>query len=186
MQEKENILKILKEVEISMRRKDGFRLKQLSDKTNHTATVSQDADNIVVAVLVYSIGKIVERENYRNMEGWNFFVETLTKNLKLARKSLEKGDMEGFRESLGQIRNSINKIEGNLKDYISDVFYKAEINRAFKYYEHGLSSQKTAELLGVSLWDLSSYIGQSNISEAKVSESVPVNKRIEVMEGFFK
>jgi hypothetical protein len=186
MHEKKNILKILKETEIAMRKKDGLRLKQLSDKTNHTATVYQDADNIILAVLVYSIGKIVERENYRSMDGWNFFVDNLTKNLKIARKALEKEDLESFRESLGQIRNSINKIDGSLKNYISDVFYKAEINRAFKYYEYGLSSQKTAELLGISLWDLSSYIGQSNISEARVSESIPVKERIETMEEFFK
>jgi len=64
-------------------------------------------------------------------------------------------------------RNSINFISGNLSNYIKDIFEKARINKAFKLYEHGLSSQQTAELLGISSWDLASYIGQSSISESK-------------------
>ena len=67
----------------------------------------------------------------------------------------------------------------------SDVF-EAEINKAFKIYEHGISSEKTAELLGVSLWDLSSYIGQSSISEAHISMSMPVKKRLKIAEDIFQ
>lgn len=186
MQEKENIIRILKETLVALKKGNSLKLKILSDQTNHTATIYQDSDNIIIAVLVYTIGKIVERENYRRMEGWDFFIESLTKNLKNAIRSLEKEDLEEFRNSLGQLRSSINKIEGSLRDYINDVFYKAGVNKAFKFYEHGLSSQRTAELLGVSLWDLNSYIGQSNISEAKVSESMPVKDRLKVAEDFFK
>ncbi len=186
MQEKENIIRILKETLVALKKGNSLKLKFLSDQTNHTATIYQDPDNIIIAVLVYTIGKIVERENYHKMEGWDFFIESLTKNLKRAIKYLEGDDIGEFRNSLGQIRSSINQIEGSLRDYINDVFYKAGVNKAFKFYEHGLSSQRTAELLRVSLWDLNSYIGQSNISEAKISESVPIAERLKLAEDFFK
>lgn len=186
MQEKENIVRILKQAINAIKKRDSFKLRNLSDQTNHSATIYQDPDNVIVAVLVYAMGKVIERENYRKMQGWDFFIENLLSNIKISIRKLEKNDLEGFRNSLGEIRNSINKIDGNLKDYIHDVFYKAEVNRAFKYYEHGISSQRTAELLGISLWDLSSYIGQSNISEAKVTETFPVEKRIKIMENFLK
>jgi hypothetical protein len=186
MQEKENIRRILKETAIALKKTDGFKLKILSDQTNHSATIYQDPDNIIVAVLVYALGKITERENYKKMKGWNTFIKNISANLNKLVKAIDKNNLEEFRNLLGEMRDSINKIEGNLKDYISDVFYKAEINRAFKLYEHGLSSQKTAQLLGISLWDLSSYIGQSTISEAKLSEPMPVKKRVEIMESFLK
>lgn len=186
MQEKENIIRILKEALVALKKGNSLKLKNLSDQTNHTATIYQDPDNVIIAVLVYTIGKIVERENYHGMEGWNFFIENLTKNLKIAIHSLEKNNIEEFRNSLGQIRNSINQIAGSLRDYINDVFYKAGVNKAFKFYEHGLSSQRTAELLGVSLWDLNSYIGQSNIAEAKISESMPAKERVKMAEEFFR
>ena len=87
---------------------------------------------------------------------------------------------------MGRIRNSLNKIEGDLGRYIKDVFKKAEINKAFKLYEHGLSTEKTAELLGVSLWDMAGYIGQSNIGDAKVAISMPIAKRIKIAEDIFR
>ena len=49
----------------------------------------------------------------------------------------------------------------------------------------GLSTEKTAELLGVSLWDMASYIGQSHIGDAKVAISMPVKERIKIAEDLF-
>ncbi len=86
---------------------------------------------------------------------------------------------------MGKIRNSLNKIEGDLGRYVKDVFRKAEINKAFKLYEHGISSEQTAELLGVSLWDMASYIGQSHIGDAKIAISMPVKDRVAIAEGIF-
>ncbi len=185
MQEKENIVRILNETLIALKKKNSLRLKSLSDQTNHSATIYQDPDNIIVAVLVYTIGKVFERANYHRMDGWEPFIKSLIKNLKKAIDSLVNEDLEAFRNYFGQIRTSVNEIDGSLKDYINDVFYKAGINKAFKFYEHGLSSQRTAELLGISLWDLNAYIGQSNIAEAKVSESIPIRDRLKIAEEFF-
>jgi hypothetical protein len=186
MQEAENILRIMKEARAALEQKDSYKLKSLSDQTLHTATVYQDADSVVVAVLTYSIAKIVERESYRKMEGWDIFYNSLIKNLDAAIMNLETGDYEKFMDYLGKIRNSINKIEGDLSNYIRDIFYKAQINKAFKLYEHGLSAEKTASILGVSLWDLASYIGQSTVSESHLNEAIPVKERIKLAEQFFK
>ncbi len=184
MKEIDNILRILRETKISIEKGDSNNIKQLSNQTIHSAAVYQDPDNVVVAVLVYSIGKILEREHYKEMDGWADFYGLLMKHLDIAIKSLEVDNIEKFRLSMGKIRNSLNGA-GNLKEYIKDVFRKAEINKAFKIYEHGLSSEQTATLLGVSLWDLSTYIGQSTIAEANVSETMPVKQRIKLAEDFF-
>ena len=185
MKETENILRILRETLHLIKEDNVYELKTLSNQTVHSATISQDADNIIVAVLVYSLGKILERSYYRKMEGWKNFYDTVVKNLELSIKALEKQDMESTRVYLGKIRHSLNEISGDLGQYIKDIFRKAEINKAFKLYEHGLSSEQTAELLGVSLWDLASYIGQSSIGDAKVAISMPVAKRVQIAEEIF-
>lgn len=185
MKETENILRILRETLKLIKQDNVHALKTLSNQTIHSATISQDGDNIVVAVLVYSLGKILERSHYRDMENWSSFYDTVIKNLELAIKALENKDIEHVRTYLGRIRNSLNKLSGNLGRYIKDIFRKAEINKAFKLYEHGLSSEQTAELLGVSLWDLASYIGQSSIGDSKVAISLPVAKRIQIAEEIF-
>jgi len=127
----------------------------------------------------------MEREHYRDMEGWSEFYSAVIKNLGEAAVKLESDDVVGARRNLGMIRNSLNKITTNLGRYIKDVFRKAEINKAFKLYEHGLSSEATAELLGVSLWDLASYIGQSHIGDAKIAISMPIKDRLKIAEDIF-
>lgn len=186
MEEVGNVLRILKETRKSIEEGKPHEIKLLSDQTIHSATISQDPDNIIVAVLVYSLSKVLEREHYREMEGWAEFYDSMTKDLSLAIQNLEKDDLEKTRIHLGKIRNSLNKISSDLGRYVKDIFRKAEINKAFKLYEHGLSSEQTAELLGVSLWDLASYIGQSNIGDSKFAISMPVVKRIKIAEDIFR
>ena len=185
MKEADNILRILKETKKALVENDSYSIKQLSNQTIHSATIYQDPDNIIVAVLVYALGKLVERENYREMDGWKDFYEEVMKNWDLAISYLENQEIEKFRLAIGRIRNSINKISTDLKDYIHDIFQKAEINKAFKIYEHGLSAEQTAEMLGISLWDLAAYIGQSSISESTVSDTVPIRERIKLVEYMF-
>ena len=186
MKEVSNILRILKGTRKFIEEDKPFEIKTLSNQTIHTAALSQDPDNIIVAVLVYSISKIMERDNYREMGGWEEFYNSTIKNLDLSISALEKDSIGNCRIYLGRIRNSLNKLSGDLGVYIKDVFRKAEINKAFKLYEHGISTEKTAELLGVSLWELSSYIGQSSIHDAKIAISMPVKQRIKIAEDFFE
>ncbi len=185
MKEIENVLRILQETKDFIEKDMINELKNLSNQTIHTATISQDADNVVIAVLVYSLSKVAEREHYRSMDGWDVFYNSVIKNLGEAIEKLKENNIEKTRENLGKIRNSLNKIDGDLGRYIKEIFRKAEINKAFKIYEHGLSSEKTAELLGISLWDLASYIGQSHISNSKIAISMPENKRLEIAENIF-
>ncbi|MBT7101929.1 hypothetical protein HN935_00265 [archaeon] len=186
MKEVGNVLRILKETKRLVEEDNSHALKALSNQTIHSAMVAQDGDNIVVAVLVYSLGKVLERGHYRELEGWAEFYDVVNKNLNLAIKALEKNNVDNVRVYLGRIRNSLNKFDGYLGEYIKDVFKKAEVNKAFKMYEHGLSTEATANLLGVSLWDLSSYIGQSHIGDAHVAITMPVAERVKIAEGIFE
>ncbi len=186
MKEATNILRIFKEARDLIKSNKPAHLKSLSNQTIHSATIYQDPDNIMSAVLVYSLSKILQRNHYRKMAGWDNFYKTLLKDLDIAITSLEKNKLPEFRRALGRIRNSLNKISSNLKEYTKDVFRKAEINKAFKIYEHGISAEKTAELLGINLWDLASYIGQSSISEAHASQTLSIKERIKYAEEIFK
>ncbi len=185
MKEVGNVLRILKDTKRFVQEDKPHELKALSNQTIHSAAIAQDGDNIIVAVLVYSLGKVMERGHYREKEGWAEFYEVVMKNLDLAIGSLEKKNMTNARIYLGRIRNSLNKTDEDLSRYIRDVFAKAEINKAFKLYEHGISSEATAALLGISLWDMASYIGQSSIGDAKFSISLPVKDRVKIAEDIF-
>ena len=64
MKEAENILKILIKTSDAIRTNETHTLKNLSDQTIHSASTTGDEDNLTVAVIVYSLGKIFERKHY--------------------------------------------------------------------------------------------------------------------------
>jgi len=185
MQEKENKLKILAETKEAVKDGDVPRIKSLSNKTTNTASLTQDPENIAVAVIVYSLSKILERENYRKLPGWSSFYALYMKSIDKAIFALQKNNDKALRQNLELIRNSMNKLSGKLKIYIQDVFRKASINKASRIYAHGISMEKTAKLLGITLFELANYAGQQQIPEVAPSKVPDVKSRIKLAMEMF-
>ncbi|MFC1682048.1 hypothetical protein ACFL0X_00335 [Nanoarchaeota archaeon] len=181
MQEKENILRILEGTIKALKDQDVVKLKELSDQTIHTASISQDPDNIAVAVIVYSLSKIVERKNYK---GWDVFYKKIVLNIQGLIDAIKKGDEKRIDKKVESIRRDVTSMSGSLKKNISDVFRKASINKASKIYEHGISLEKTAKLLGITMFDLASYAGQKDIGEVS-DKGVSVKERVKLIERIF-
>jgi hypothetical protein len=186
MQEKENVLRIFEETKRAIEENDTAKIKSLSNQTINTASLTHDPDNIAVAVVVYSLSKILEREDYKKVEGWNNFYKIYVNSINKIIISLKKDDDKSVRENLKVISRAIGKLSKGLKKSIQDVFTKAKINKASKIYEHGTSMEKTARLLGITMFDLASYAGQKEeISEAPESKTMNIKQRIKLAEDFF-
>jgi len=185
MQEVDNILRIFQETKEAVEKGDSARIKILSDQTNNTASLTHDPDNIAVAVIVYSLSKIVERENYRKLPGWKTFYNNYLKSIDNIILSLKNGEETKARKYLKSIREGIEKISGTLKGYIQDVFRKASINKASKIYEHGISMERTAKLLGVTMFELAGYAGQKT-DDFSLTKTLDVRQRIKVAEEMFR
>ncbi len=186
MQEKENVLRILQEARVAIRDNNSLKLKELSNQTIHTASIAQDADNIAVAVAVYSLSKIIERKEYRNFPSWKDFYKTITLCIDNSINAIKKNDDKKLKDSLTLIRKSVSKLSGKLKSYIQDVFRKAEINKASKIYEHGISMEKTASLLGITMFELASYAGQKPDDSVSLTKTIDVKSRIKTAMEMFK
>jgi len=187
MQEKENVLRILQETKDAIKNNDSIKLKLLSNQTNNTASLTQDPDNIAVAVAVYSVSKIIERTEYRTLPGWKDFYKIINSAIDNSIIALKKDDSEKLTNSLISIRNAVSKLSGKLKEYVQDVFRKAQINKASKIYEHGISMEQTANLLGVTLFELATYAGQKpEAAEISLTKTIDVKTRIKTAMSLFK
>lgn len=187
MQEVDNVLRILKQTKDAVERKDVPEIKSLSNQTIHTASITQDPDNILVAIVVYSLGKIIERGEYKEVRGWKNFYTTILSLINGAINNLEIKNEKKAQEELEKIRKCLNKLSGDMKKYIQDVFRKASINKASKIYEHGISMEKTANLLGVSMYEIASYAGQKGVSDSGESRTLSAKERTKLaMEMFGK
>ena len=185
MKERDNVLRILEQTLYAVKNDNATPLKDLSDQTLHAASLTGDPDNIAVAVIVYSIGKILSRPDYRSFTGFQAFQKIITTSLKSAIEDIKNDNDEAFRKDFVLVRKAINKISGKLKKYIEDVFNKAEISKASRIYEHGISAGKTAKMLGITLYDLQNYTGQTGISDVSFNQTVNVQNRIKALEGLF-
>ena len=186
MQERENILRIFQEAKIGFEKGDSTELKSLSNQTNNTAALTQDPDNIAVAVIIYTLSKIIEREDYKQLPGWNKFYKIYIDSINKKIDALKKKDDEAFRRELVRIRRAMDSLSGKLKIYIQDVLRKASINKASKIYEHGISMEKTASLLGITLFELASYAGQKEDINVLQTKTIDVKSRIKLAEDFFR
>lgn len=186
MYERENILRIFQETKEAVSRVDSAKIKNLSDQTTNSASLSQDPDNIAVAVIIYSLSKIIERTDYRGLPGWKKFYDIYVNSINKIIDSLKRKDDKAFRNNLESIRNAIGKLSGKLKIYIQEVFRRASINKASRIYEHGISMEQTARLLGITLFELASYAGEKEASDVPESKTISIKERIKLAEEMFK
>ena len=184
--EKENILRIFKESKKAIENSDSIQLKKLSNQTIHSASVNQDSESIAIAVIIYSLSKIIEREKYQKSAEGKKFYNLIISLIDNSITSIEKGDEKEFKLKLDLIRKAIDKLSGNLKKNIQEVFRKASINKASRIYEHGISMEQTAKLLGITMFELANYSGQTGISEVAENKTANVKSRIKTAENIFK
>ena len=185
MQERENVIDILEKAKKAIKEEDIITIKDLSNRTIHSSAIYQDPDNINIAVILYALSKIIERTHYRDLDGWNKFQETYESALNNSLIALKKNDLEVYRDQIDRIKQAVTELEGHLKKYIEEVFRKADINKASRLYEHGISMESTAKILGVSIWELNSYVGQTGIGDVDLAYTLDIKQRLKNAEELF-
>lgn len=186
MIEKEHTLSILKKAKKALKTRNAILLREISNQTIHSASIYKDPDAVMLAVTTYALSKILERENYRNYPEWKPFLKSCIYYIERAINSLKKEDIDSFRENMISIRRETEKITSKLKEYILDVFRKASINKASRIYEHGISREETARLLGITEWELSEYVGATGIADVDLSITKPILERLKFAKDLFE
>jgi hypothetical protein len=186
MEESENILRVLKAVKKALKNKNYVKIKNLSETVIHQSSIEQNPNIISVAVIIYSLSKLIERESYKSYKNWENFYRAYIRGIENMINALEKNNINDFKEEINQIIKLIQNLSGNLKIYIGEVFRKAKINKASRVYEQGISMEKTAKILGISLWELAEYSGRTRIGDMDLSITMPIKNRIKIVQEVFK
>lgn len=184
-EERQNVLDILRKTRIALKTEDVMTLREASSRTIHSASIYKDTDSVAVAVIVYALSKIIERKKYTTYDGWLPFYKKVLFGINKGIEDLETKNFNQFRKDVMEIRSSINTISGNLKIYIQDVFREAEISRASRLYEHGISSAETAQLLGITQFELAEYIGKTGIADVDLGVTMPIKNRLNFARSLF-
>lgn len=171
---KKDILQVLNDLIQTLKakgEKDTSDIKQLSNKVIHNASIFQDEDSVSVAILIYSISKIIERA--RGSIDYSLFSVPLNKAVKF----LQGNDEEGFRSEIKEMFSSISSMDSKLKIYIQEVINQSQIRKGCKLCAHGISVERASKVLGISQWELLDYLGETAMLE-RFEEPVSVKIRL--------
>ncbi len=185
MEEVDHVIHVLEETKQALIAHDAGKLHQLSDQTIHCASSEQDASSIMIAVLVYSLSKIIERKDLHKIKNYDLVIKKFIGFLDLALLALREGNQEAYEGHLQRARIALTSTSLNIKPYIQEVLRKASINKASKIYEHGISMGRTSTLLGITQWELSEYAGQKEGLEKNYAPTQDVRKRAQMAMEFF-
>lgn len=158
--------------------KDTAELRELSNHIIHNASIFQDEDSISIAILTYSLSKVIERREGR------INYPALLRLISSAADSLSLNKINDYRNSIKKLFAFISSIDNKLKLYIEEVINQAEIKKGGKLYEHGISLARASEVLGISQWELMFYIGKTKMTDIK--GGVDVRERLSYARRLFR
>jgi hypothetical protein len=185
MEEPSHIISVLQQTKSALKKEDAQKLKHLSNQHLHTATCNQDSESITTMIIIYALSKIIERKPSLERKNWEDFVRNFNSTLDLTIKSVKEKKPYLYQEKIKKLRSLIKTISPNINPYIKEIIKKSCLNKANKIYQHGISLEQTAKLLGVTQWELSGYTGSSNLYEAPKETAISTQKRIKIAVDFF-
>lgn len=173
---RQDILEVLGQSIAALKEGDSFKVKELSNNVIHNASIFQDEDSLGIAVLMYALSKVMERGRLDLAE-----VERL---LERAKSALEAYNFENYRMAIKFAVRKISEADSRLKLFVSNVIEQAQLKKGSRIAMHGVSVSRTANMLGISRWELMQYLGRTTFHEETV-ETVSVQGRLALARKVF-
>ncbi len=184
-EECQNASLVLEQTKRAIMEKDTLKLKDLSNRTIHSSCSFQNSGSITTAVIIYTLSKLIERADYTKIKNWDTFTKKFNSTLDLAISALEQDNQSAYEKYIKKARSQIESLSINLKLYIQEVLRRASINKASKLHEHGISLSQTANLLGITNWEIAEYTGQ-RLPDSPYSSTINIKQRARMALEFFQ
>ena len=180
-----DILQVLRKVQPMLKKNEVGKLKSLSNFTIHNASIFQDTGSVSISVIVFSLAKILNRPRLEENAAIMHFKEEIAAELFVAKNALEKENEKEFQSTLRRIFLRISSFEKRFGMYITEVLDHAKIKRGGRIYEHGFSVGRAAQLLGISSWELMSYLGETKMGNFIKDNAVSTKERLNFTRRLF-
>jgi len=174
---KDDIITVLNNSINAIKNADIVALREESDHIVHASTIYQRQESIQTAIVIYALSKILERGKTIDAR--------ILDAMQQAIDFMKVDNYRGFNTEIKNMLDMINTVDDQLSRYMQHIITEAEIKKGTKVYEHGISLGKTAEMFGLSQWELMKYVGKTRSSEY-MADTVPVEERLKFARGLFK
>ena len=187
--EKEEVnhtISVLQETKQAIISNNPLKLLELSNQKIHSASCVQDIESITLTIIIYTLGKLIERKNTLKIKSWDKFAKKLNSFIDLSINALQKNNLEAYRDHILRAKSALESISPSLKQYTKEIIRNACINKASHIYKHGISLGQTAKLLGITQWELAEYTGQTKIADTNYNRTLNEKTRIKMAMEFFE
>ncbi|MBS3142369.1 hypothetical protein J4464_03190, partial [Candidatus Woesearchaeota archaeon] len=151
---------LLNKSAIAVRNRDVLELRRLSDYAIQYSGMHQEEDVVSLAVIIFALSKNIERQvDERSSKRYDQVSELMER----AQWYLSKEDYERYKQKMRDILAQIDQLDDHLASHVVEVIRQARIKKGSKLFEQGISLRRAAELLGISTWELMSYVGHTQI-----------------------
>lgn len=174
---KEDIITVLENAIKSVHAGDLFALREESDHIIHCSAIYQRQESIQTAVVIYALAKILERGKTIDAK--------VIDAMEHAIAFMKVDNLKGFQQEIKSIFEMIAAVDDQLSRYMQHIVTEAQIKKGSRIYEHGISLGKTAEIFGLSQWELMKYVGKTRLSE-ETADTVPVKQRLVFARQLFR
>jgi hypothetical protein len=174
---KRDIIDIINRAVRLIRTNSAVELDELSNHTIHNASIYQDEFSVSIAVIIYSISKIIKHSSEHN----NKFIRLLEE----ASHWMERGDLRRYKKATKALMEKISSIDNQFGKFVDDVISHAEIKKGGKIYDHGISLGQAASILGISQWELMDYAGKIKSSDEYYERPDEI-ERLKFTRGLFR
>jgi hypothetical protein len=157
----------------------------LSNQTIHNAGLFQDTDSISISVIIFSLAKIFNRPRLEKNPAILRFKTDIAAELENARRNLAQEKEKEYHNTIQRISKKISSFEKRFGMYITEVLNHAKIKKGGRIYEHGFSTGTAAQLLGISSWELLSYIGETKMNNTMRDTSISTKERLNIARRLF-
>ena len=180
----QDILEDLHKASVALRDRDTPLLKSLSNHAIDRASVKQDDASADLAVLMYSLAKLVERFEGRETASQEIAIDHIQNRIDRAIVLLEQKKLKGYKKVMEVVFEKIHELDEKFSSYIQEVIEKAKISKGFRMVEKGISMSRTAEVFGLLNYDLMNYVGKTITADAEPS-AMSTRQRIQVAISLF-
>ena len=181
---KKDIIDILKAVVAILKEKeekDIIELKEVSNHTLHDASIYQDIDSVEIAVLVYSVYKLLDRRVEISSSDYKKILDGFVQML----DGISRNNFKRYNLHMQKVFRVIEKIDKQVKMYFEEVIDKARITKGSKIFEHGLSAKRAADIMGVTEWELLKHIGRTQIFDKYKPGGIGIKPRLSTARRLF-
>ncbi len=163
--------------------RDSFKLREISNDAMKEAVLSGDKELANIAVLAYSLSKILSKLHFRRREEWKKFAKETEKTLYGLVGESKEGNLSGICDTL---INLVERIDHGAGNYTRGLVFKARVKLASQAYALGLSLSSAAELTGADKYELTRYVGATKIHDRPFVKTISPADRYKIIKGVLR